>query len=338
MRQRFLLIILAAVLLVLSACAERSTQWQEQDYVELDNVYPVVGDVRDIDFDEDYIYAALDQGGFSIIDKANGSMRWLTKVEEATGGFKSLYQIRKIASLKEFNRLFVFEMEATDGLYILDTTEQDSIKYIDAVQGGTAGVSDLKVYKIDNPTNDNRIQIAFTAGRNFQFSSYNTQLWLGFDYSITPPASSSGFDLNASHIFLAAQQRGLLIYTKSNRTLVGELALPGEAQKVKVVGNYAYVAGRQGGLSVVDISNPANPVLLKTWDTTGYASSVDVRGNMALVNSNSGGVYLFDISSPANPVLLQRITDCGYSNEAVFDGDKIIIASRDNGIRVYSIK
>jgi hypothetical protein len=338
MRQRLLLVLLTAVLIFLSACAERSTEWQDQEYVELDSSFPVVGDARDIDFDEDYIYAALDQGGFAIIDKASGSMRWLTKVEEATGGFKSLFRIRKIAAMKEFNRLFVTEVEATDAVYILDTTKPDSIKYIDAVIGATADISDLKIYKIANPTNSNRIEIAFTAGRSFQFSSYNNQLWLGYDYGITPPASSSGFDLTASHVFLAAQQRGLVIYNRTSHAQVGEIALPGEAQKVKVVGNYAYVAGRQGGLSVVDITNPANPVFLKSWNTTGYATSVDVRGNMAVVSSNSGGVYLFDISSPTNPTLLQRITDCGYSNRARFDGDKIIIASRDNGILVYNIK
>ncbi|MEF3694440.1 MAG: hypothetical protein V3576_03735 [Candidatus Cloacimonadota bacterium] len=338
MRQRLLLVLLTAVLLFLSACAERSTQWQDQEYVELDKVFPVVGDARDFDFDEDYIYAALDQGGMIIIDKATGSARWLTQVLKATGGYQALESVRTIAAMREFNLLFVNDIRATDGIYILNTSDPDSIKYFDAIVGATNSITEMKVYKIQNPTNNNRTEIAFTASRTFQFSSYDNHLWFGYDYGINAPAPCSGFDLTASHIFIAGQQRGLLIYNRADKTLVSDLAIPGEAQKVKVVGNYAYLVGRQGGLSVVDITNPASPVLLKNWDTSGYATSVDVRGNMAVVGSNSGGVYLFDISSPANPVLLQRITDCGFTNKVGFDGDSIIVATRDNGIRVYNIK
>lgn len=338
MRKSFLLLLAVAIMLLVSSCAKRSTQWEDQDYLELSKVYPVVGDPLDVDFDQDFIYAALDQGGFGIIDKGSGSMRWLTRIEEATGGFKQLYKIRKIAAMREFNRLFITEVDGTDAIYILDMAVLDSLKYVDAVIGATQDISDMKFYKIANPTNSNRIEIAFTAGRSFQFSSYNTQLWLGYDYSIVPTVSSPGFDLTPSHVVLASQQRGLMIYNKSNQAFVGEVAVPGEAQKVKIVGNYAYVAGRQGGLSIVDISNPSAPRLMSSWNTTGYATNVDVKDNLAVVSSNSGGVYLFDITSPTTPVLLQRLTDCGYSNKARFDGNSIIVASRDNGIRVYNLK
>ena len=50
-----------------------------------------------------------------------------------------------------------------------------------------------------------------------------------------------------------------------------------------MVGNYAYVALDAAGLAVIDVSNPANPVRVGGYDTSGNAFGVAVSGNYAYV-------------------------------------------------------
>src|ERR1035437_8707253 len=57
----------------------------------------------------------------------------------------------------------------------------------------------------------------------------------------------------------------------------------GNAYDVKVVGNRAYLALREGGLAVLDVSNPASPVRLGGYDTSGFANGVAVSGTVAYV-------------------------------------------------------
>ncbi len=61
---------------------------------------------------------------------------------------------------------------------------------------------------------------------------------------------------------------------------------------MEVNNNIAYVAGRQSGLHIVDVSNPASPVLLSTFDTSGYATSLAVSGNKLALSSRRR-VFIF---------------------------------------------
>ena len=70
---------------------------------------------------------------------------------------------------------------------------------------------------------------------------------------------------------------------------------------VAVSGNYAYVAGGDGGLRIIDISNPAAPTEAGFYDTPGDARGVAVAGNYAYVADGKGGLRMIDISNPAAP-------------------------------------
>jgi hypothetical protein len=63
-----------------------------------------------------------------------------------------------------------------------------------------------------------------------------------------------------------------------------------QANGVYVSGNYAYVAGGDGGLNVVDITDHDNPVFKSSIVTHGYANDVYVSGNYAYVADGDGGL------------------------------------------------
>ncbi len=69
-------------------------------------------------------------------------------------------------------------------------------------------------------------------------------------------------------------------------------------------GNFVYIATGSEGLSVVDVSDPYNPVLISNLDTPEYVNSVTLNGDTAYVTykAQTWNDYLsinaFDISDP----------------------------------------
>jgi hypothetical protein len=97
---------------------------------------------------------------------------------------------------------------------------------------------------------------------------------------------------------------------------VADLDIPNfDAFRGKVIGTTLYLAGRAGGIAVVDVSNPKAPSILKVMATTGSANGVDGYGSLLAVADGGSGVSFLDISTPATPQLFgtQRIGGNAYS-------------------------
>ena len=99
----------------------------------------------------------------------------------------------------------------------------------------------------------------------------------------------------------------------------------GDFSDVAVSGNYAYVADYKRGLVIVDISNPAAPILAGTYETTYNASHVAVSGNYAYVVEGKRGLVIVDISTPSSPTPVGTYDLHAAANAAV-GGDFIVAA------------
>jgi len=76
------------------------------------------------------------------------------------------------------------------------------------------------------------------------------------------------------------------------------------ANGVKVQGHHAYVTNREHGIKVVDISDPAAPILAATFQTPGHAWAIDVIGDRAYIAVRYHGLMILDITEPSSPTLL----------------------------------
>ena len=74
----------------------------------------------------------------------------------------------------------------------------------------------------------------------------------------------------------------------------------GNGRDVEIAGNYLYVA-RDGGLSVVDITDPTSPVVVGSYAISGNVRSVEIEGNNAFVGSLQSGMTMVDITTPTSP-------------------------------------
>ena len=69
----------------------------------------------------------------------------------------------------------------------------------------------------------------------------------------------------------------------------------------------AFVACRQNGLTILDISDPTNPLILSRYDTIEYCCKVDVSGNILFATNRYAGLEMIDISDPSDPQFINKI-------------------------------
>lgn len=337
MPRKIAIIMTLVAILILVACAKRNTEYQPNEAVTLVKQIPVVGNPLDLSHDDSSIYVALDQGGIAVINRNNYNQKWFTNLFAEDGSEVILGRIKKASALPQYHRLFIYEIEGTNEITILDTSNPDSLVYKFHIAGGTSSIRDMDSYPLDTPNENYLMAVGYSSGAEFKYDLYDGNHMNQNQFRISTPATASGFFLTPDKVYIACEQRGLLIYDRAGLQLLGELAVPGEALKVKVEGNYAFIASRQAGLNVVDVSNPSAPVRVSGFDTTGYANSIDISGNLAAVSSGSGGVYIFDITHPESFFLVQQLNTIGYTNNARFVGDKLVVAARDQGLLIYEI-
>ena len=85
----------------------------------------------------------------------------------------------------------------------------------------------------------------------------------------------------------------------------GSLNTVGLAWDVVIQGSMAVVAADSSDLELIDISNPAQPVLISRFTLPGYAYAVAIQGSVAAVAMTApGSLQLVNISNPLQPALL----------------------------------
>jgi len=140
-------------------------------------------------------------------------------------------------------------------------------------------------------------------------------------------------------VYLADMNFGLHVVDVTNPmqpVQVGSLALAGTPRAVSLggtglggfalTGSYAVVACGDGGVAVVDVGDPAAPVLAgATPDDQPRAGSVTVRGHLAYVAAGEeavyGGLHVVELADPANPVEVGASEDdLGVTRAVLQDG------------------
>lgn len=106
----------------------------------------------------------------------------------------------------------------------------------------------------------------------------------------------------------------------------------GEARAVTISGNYAYVAGGQTGLHVLDVSNPSHPRRVGGLDTDGLAQGVAVSGNHVYLANGSLGVWDTGVGAglrvidPVNPQRVGRYETSGQARGVAVSGNYVYLA------------
>ncbi len=106
---------------------------------------------------------------------------------------------------------------------------------------------------------------------------------------------------------------------------------------VAIRGHYAYIGGCDSTLAVVDISDPAVPVLVGRFATPGDAEGIAFSGNYAYVADYTYGLRVFNISNPYVPTQVGVFDTPGYAHGVTVVGNLAYIADWHGGVRVVNV-
>jgi len=87
--------------------------------------------------------------------------------------------------------------------------------------------------------------------------------------------------------------------------IVSKYVTSGYAQDVVINGNLAFVAQGEGGLMIINITNPSAPIELSTvaQELKGYGYKIANKDSVVYIAAGGFGVSVVDASNPSNPVV-----------------------------------
>ena len=106
--------------------------------------------------------------------------------------------------------------------------------------------------------------------------------------------------------------------------------------EVAVAGSYAYTADFYG-LTIYDVSDPANPVKVGELLLPEEAWGIAISGTTAYVADWGEGLQIIDVSDPANPALLGSYDTPGYAYGVAVSGSVAYVADYYSGLQIIDV-
>lgn len=189
------------------------------------------------------------------------------------------------------------------GAGILAFTANWEIKYGSDVMPRVEGRPDILEVHI------NIVDVSDPARPRLAGSLMHTDTW-------PLPAGTPSLDLVLAGrwVFCACGPAGLLVLDVSNPvapTVVGTYKDGGNhLRAVDTHGSTAFIASsfQEGNsrLQIVNLDNPAKPVVLASLDTPGIAQDISIAGSLAFVTLGDAGLLIVDVSRPELPSVLDH--------------------------------
>jgi hypothetical protein len=167
------------------------------------------------------------------------------------------------------------------------------------------------------------------------------------------------------NLFAIDSNRGYIIYDYQNKSEpleLGRMDFYG-IHDFAVLNNLGFIAAGQNGIYLIDLHNPANPVIIDHYDTPGFAGrivpvsitiqttttqiqngqTVETKSTherfIAYVADGETGLLLVDFISdqPGQSQfnVINRITTSGYITDVTYKNNFLFIADRTSGIYAY---
>ncbi len=143
-----------------------------------------------------------------------------------------------------------------------------------------------------------------------------------------------------SYSYAASGESGIsVIISQGPPHLITTVSTNGDARKCVIDNNTLYVAnGLNGGLAILDISNPMNPTLLSNLPLTGYAKDIFAENGYVYLANAEGGFVIVDANDPANPMVKATIVTGGFVSSVTKKGDFAYVTDWDNGFYIINLE
>ena len=153
---------------------------------------------------------------------------------------------------------------------------------------------------------------------------------LPFRAHLELPGEANDVRVLGSFAYVAGGSAGLHVVTDAgllSMQLFATLPLGGDARRLAVVhDDRLLVANGDGGLSIIDVSNPAAPAVLGSTPIPGGARGVDFYGGHFAAVVGSGGLTVVDVNDPASPLIVSTLP-IDQANTVAVTGSTAVVAT-----------
>ncbi len=145
---------------------------------------------------------------------------------------------------------------------------------------------------------------------------------------------------SATHLFVL--DGGLKIFDLSNAQYPSELSfttVTGTALRVTTSGGRAFVASGTSGLHILDINDPADPMVLATltdWDSCRYASAT-ASGDTVFVAAASQGLHVMDVTSPTEAITIGSFDTISNALHVLYAQNMIHTCASGDGLMLHEL-
>jgi parallel beta-helix repeat protein len=106
---------------------------------------------------------------------------------------------------------------------------------------------------------------------------------------------------------------------------------------VAISGTLAYVAAGSAGLRVINVSDPAHPAEIGTWDSPGYAQGIAVDGQTVYLADGPYGLATVDVTNPSLPTAQGSAYAMNFAFGVAVSGQYAYVAAGDAGLLVANV-
>ncbi len=324
-------------------------------------LYNTSGNTMDIAVQGDYVYVA---------DGHEGLMIW--NISSPAHPVLAGESVFEHANTVHYQDGLVYVGSHSYGLRILDVSDPASINeighydspgnaYHTTVIGNKAYLADyfsgLLILDISDPTAPSLIGQVDTPGRAKSVDISGNRAfvadWSG-DLQIIDISHPSNPELNSS-LAIDGDARdvivkdGLIYVASTSGLLIGEsgefgtyhwkggYVTGGYTKDVEIQDGVAFVADDDGGLRILDISDPSELIDMGNYLTWDPAYDLELSEDYAYLSVSERGLLVMDISVPSRPELVGEYTDAGEDIDLCLAGDHLYMADRAGKLTVLDI-
>ena len=118
---------------------------------------------------------------------------------------------------------------------------------------------------------------------------------------------------------------------------IGHTANDGFQMDLEIQDDLAFVAQREDGLAIVNISDPEDPQVVGNYDTVGDALGVAVQGKFCFIAVKDDGLLILNITDPSSPFLEGTYDPISRAIDVVVSGETAYVLDQYKGLYVIDI-
>ncbi len=119
--------------------------------------------------------------------------------------------------------------------------------------------------------------------------------------------------------------------------LIGNAPTEGSARAVVLRGDLAYLADGDAGFTILDLSNPRDPVPVASLDTVGIALWLVLHDDHAFIVNNTGELHVVDVAFPDRPRHVAELALPGNGHALLLRPPHLLMATGHAGLLILDV-